>query len=189
MQNLPDYTVGGTLHLIVNNQVGFTTSPFQGRSGYYCTDLALSIDAPVFHVNADCLESVCRVFQIAAEYRQEFKQDVFIDLIGYRKMGHNELDQPSFTQPLMYKIINTKQPVRNMYRQQLINEGIPEAELLAIEAEADKENESSYAASKTHVFNAEDWRTEHWDMIKDPEKYGKFKDTGVELKRLKEIGE
>lgn len=69
MQNLPDYTVGGTLHLVVNNQIGFTTSPYQGRSGYYCTDIAKTIDAPIFHVNADCLEDVMRVFEIAAEYR------------------------------------------------------------------------------------------------------------------------
>lgn len=133
MQDLPDYTVGGTIHLIVNNQIGFTTSPFQGRSGYYCSDLAKTIGAPIFHVNADCLEDVARVFEIAAEFRQEFNTDVFIDLIGYRKMGHNELDQPSFTQPLMYNIIKNKQPVRNIYRQQLLNEGIQEAELLAIE--------------------------------------------------------
>jgi 2-oxoglutarate dehydrogenase E1 component len=92
MQDLPDYSVGGTIHLIVNNQIGFTTSPYQGRSGYYCTDVAKTIQAPIFHVNAECLEEVARVFEIAAEFRQEFNADVVIDLIGYRKMGHNELD-------------------------------------------------------------------------------------------------
>lgn len=97
MQDLPDYTVGGTIHVVANNQVGFTTSPFQGRSGYYCTDLAKTIHAPIFHVNADCLEDVARVFEIAAEYRQEFNTDVFIDVVGYRLMGHNELDNPFFT--------------------------------------------------------------------------------------------
>jgi 2-oxoglutarate dehydrogenase complex dehydrogenase (E1) component-like enzyme len=133
MQNLPDYKVGGTIHVVVNNQVGFTTSPFQGRSGYYCTDLAKTIEAPVFHVNADCLEDVARVFQIAAEYRQHFNTDIFIDLIGYRKLGHNELDQPAFTQPLQYKVIAAKEPVSKMYRKQLLKEGFDEADLKAIE--------------------------------------------------------
>jgi 2-oxoglutarate dehydrogenase E1 component len=133
MQDLPDYEVGGTVHVIVNNQIGFTTSPFQGRSGYYCSDLAKAINAPIFHVNADCLEDVSKVFEIAAEYRQHFNKDVFIDLIGYRKMGHNELDQPSFTQPLMYNIVKKKQAVRDMYRQQLLKDGITEAELSKID--------------------------------------------------------
>jgi 2-oxoglutarate dehydrogenase E1 component len=102
MQDLKNYTVGGTIHVIVNNQVGFTTVPKKGRSGHYCSDLAKAIDAPIFHVNADSPEDVDFVFRAAAKYRQKFNHDVVIDLIGYRKMGHNELDQPSFTQPLMY---------------------------------------------------------------------------------------
>jgi len=103
MQDLTNYTVGGSIHVIVNNQIGFTTTPNKGRSGTYTTDLAKAIDAPIFHVNADAVDDVHQVFKIAAEYRQQFNHDVIIDLIGYRKMGHNELDQPSFTQPLMYK--------------------------------------------------------------------------------------
>lgn len=130
MQDLKDYSVGGTIHVVANNQVGFTTSPFQGRSGYYCTDLAKTIHAPIFHVNADCLEDVARVFEIAAEYRQEFNTDVFIDVVGYRLMGHNELDNPFFTQPLMYKIVQQKKPVQKMYRQKLLDDGIAE-EVLA----------------------------------------------------------
>lgn len=165
MQNLPNYQVGGTIHVVVNNQVGFTTSPFQGRSGFYCTDLAKTINAPIFHVNADCLEDVARVFQIAAEYRQEFNEDIFIDLIGYRKMGHNELDNPFFTQPLMYKIIKDKDPVCKMYKEKLIAEGIPEAELAAIEKQADYENEQAYLKSKDITFKGEEWRSEHWERI------------------------
>jgi 2-oxoglutarate dehydrogenase E1 component len=103
MQDLKRYTVGGTIHVVVNNQIGFTTVPSKGRSGIYATDLAKAISAPIFHVNADSLEDVIRVFQAAAEYRQLFGHDVVIDLIGYRKFGHNELDQPSFTNPMMYK--------------------------------------------------------------------------------------
>jgi 2-oxoglutarate dehydrogenase E1 component len=106
MANLINFRVGGTIHIVVNNQIGFTTCPNKSRSGVYCTDLAKSIDAPVFHVNGDCVDEVAKVFKIAAEYRQTFKHDVVVDLVGYRKSGHNELDQPSFTQPLMYKKIS-----------------------------------------------------------------------------------
>jgi 2-oxoglutarate dehydrogenase E1 component len=111
MVDLPSYKVGGTIHVVVNNQIGFTTYPSKSRSGVYCTDLAKSIEAPIFHVNADSMDDVAKVFNIAAEYRQKFKHDVVIDLIGYRKHGHNELDQPSFTQPLMYKRVAEMKPV------------------------------------------------------------------------------
>lgn len=92
MQDLKNYTVGGTIHVIVNNQIGFTTTPSAGRSGVYASDLAKTINAPIFHVNADSMEDVHHVFKVAAEYRQKFNHDVIIDLIGYRKFGHNELD-------------------------------------------------------------------------------------------------
>ena len=121
MEKLPDYNVGGTVHVIINNQVGFTTSPYKGRSTIYSTDVAQTINAPIFHVNAQCMDEVSRVFKIAADYRQTFGTDVVIDLIGYRKMGHNELDQPMFTQPLMYNIVKGMTPVRDVYRQQLID--------------------------------------------------------------------
>ena len=92
MQSLAGYTVGGTIHVIANNQIGFTTTPNKGRSGVYASDLAKVISAPILHVNADSMEDVHKVFEAAAEYRQKFNQDVIIDLVGYRKMGHNELD-------------------------------------------------------------------------------------------------
>ena len=92
MQDLKNYTVGGTIHIIVNNQIGFTTTPSKGRSGIYASDLAKVINAPIFHVNANSMEDVHHAFRAAAEYRQVFNHDVVIDLIGYRKFGHNELD-------------------------------------------------------------------------------------------------
>ena len=97
--------------------------PDKGRSGNYASDLAMAVNAPVLHVNANSLEDVSFVFQMAAEYRQKFNQDIVIDLIGYRKMGHNELDQPSFTQPIMYKQVEkfSKMPVAKIYEQQLID--------------------------------------------------------------------
>ena len=104
MSQLPDYTVGGCIHLVVNNQVAFTTDPHASRSSPYCTDVARAIDAPIFHVNGDDVEAVTRVCELAAEYRQKFKSDVIVDLVCYRKYGHNEIDEPMFTQPLMYKV-------------------------------------------------------------------------------------
>ena len=97
MQNLPGYKVGGTIHVIVNNQIGFTTTPQKSRSTQYCSDLAKTINAPIFHVNADSMNDVAKTFRTAAKFRQKFQRDVVIDLIGYRRFGHNELDQPMFT--------------------------------------------------------------------------------------------
>ena len=111
-----------------------------------------------------------------------------IDLVGYRKMGHNELDQPAFTQPLMYAIVKNMNPVRNVYREQLIAAGIPEATLQQIDTETQASLEDSYQKSKTVEFDAEDWVDAKWEEIKDPEKYGKMKDTGVDLAVLRDIG-
>ena len=119
---LPGYRTGGTVHFIINNQIGFTTDPSDSRSTRYCTDIAKSIEAPIFHVNGDDPEAVCMVSQLAVEFRVKFKRDVFIDMYCYRKHGHNETDEPSFTQPLMYKIIAAKPQVSALYTQQLVNE-------------------------------------------------------------------
>lgn len=97
MESLQNYTVGGTIHVVINNQVGFTTTPDRARSSTYCSEVATAISAPIFHVNAHSMDDVANAFSIAAQYRQKFGRDVVIDLIGYRKMGHNELDQPAFT--------------------------------------------------------------------------------------------
>ena len=157
MQSLRNYTVGGTVHVVINNQVGFTTTPDRQRSGNYCTDVAKAINAPIFHVNAQSMPDVMKTFKIAAEYRQKFKKDVVIDLIGYRKFGHNELDQPMFTQPLMYSVVKKMKPVRDVYREQLLEEGIPEEDLKAIEKENLAELENDYKKSKNAKFNVEEW--------------------------------
>lgn len=104
LSQLPDYKVGGCIHLVVNNQVAFTTDPKASRSSPYCTDLAKAIDAPIFHVNGDDVESVVRVCQLAADWRQTWGGDVVVDLVCYRKHGHNEIDEPMYTQPLMYNV-------------------------------------------------------------------------------------
>lgn len=120
---LKGYRTGGTIHIIVNNQVGFTTSPHAARSSTYSTDIAKMIQAPVFHVNGDDPEACIRIAKVAFEYRQMFNKDVVIDMICYRRRGHNEGDEPSFTQPLMYKLIEAKRSTRKLYTEALIGRG------------------------------------------------------------------
>ena len=123
LSQLRGYRTGGTIHLVVNNQVGFTTSPGSSRSSLYCTDVARMVQAPIFHVNGDDPEACIRVAQLAFEYRQAFKKDVVIDLVCYRRRGHNEGDDPSYTQPLMYDLIEQKRSVRKLYTESLIGRG------------------------------------------------------------------
>ncbi len=123
MSQLRGYRTGGTVHIVINNQVGFTAPPESARSSMYCTDVARMIEAPIFHVNGDDPEAVVRVARLAFEYRQAFNKDVVIDLICYRRRGHNETDNPSFTQPLMYNLIDKKRSVRKLYTESLIGRG------------------------------------------------------------------
>ncbi|MFF0297016.1 multifunctional oxoglutarate decarboxylase/oxoglutarate dehydrogenase thiamine pyrophosphate-binding subunit/dihydrolipoyllysine-residue succinyltransferase subunit [Kitasatospora sp. NPDC004615] len=123
MSQLRGYRTGGTVHIVVNNQVGFTAAPTSSRSSMYCTDVARMIEAPIFHVNGDDPEAVVRVARLAFEFRQQFHKDVVIDLICYRRRGHNEADNPSFTQPLMYDLIDKKRSVRKLYTEALIGRG------------------------------------------------------------------
>ncbi len=132
LSQLPGYRTGGTIHVIVNNQVGFTTSPRYSRSSQYCTDVARMIQAPIFHVNGDDPEAVVRVARLAFAFRQQFAKDVVIDMVCYRRRGHNEADDPSLTQPLMYGIIDRKRSVRKNYTEALIGRGditVEEAEV------------------------------------------------------------
>ena len=123
LSQLRGYRTGGTIHIVVNNQVGFTTSPTELRSSMYCTDVARMIQAPIFHVNGDDPEACIRVARLAFAFRQEFNKDVVIDLICYRRRGHNEGDDPSFTQPRMYDLIEKKRSVRKLYTEALIGRG------------------------------------------------------------------
>jgi 2-oxoglutarate dehydrogenase E1 component len=123
LSQLRGYRTGGTVHVVVNNQVGFTTSPSSSRSSLYATDVARMIQAPIFHVNGDDPEACVRVARLAVEYRREFRKDVVIDMVCYRRRGHNEADNPSFTQPLMYDIIDAKRSVRKLYTEALVGRG------------------------------------------------------------------
>ncbi|MCL2782117.1 MAG: multifunctional oxoglutarate decarboxylase/oxoglutarate dehydrogenase thiamine pyrophosphate-binding subunit/dihydrolipoyllysine-residue succinyltransferase subunit, partial [Actinomycetia bacterium] len=132
LSQLRGYRTGGTVHVVVNNQVGFTTSPSESRSSLYATDIARMIAAPIFHVNGDDPEACVRVARLAVDYRDEFGKDVVVDMVCYRRRGHNEADNPSFTQPLMYDIIDNKRSVRKLYTESLIGRG----DITLAEAEA-----------------------------------------------------
>ena len=142
LSQLAGYRTGGTVHVVVNNQVGFTTSPHASRTSRYSTDMAKIIQAPVFHVNGDDPEACVRIARLAFEYRQAFNKDVVIDMVCYRRRGHNEGDEPSFTQPLMYKLIDAKRSTRNLYTEALIGRGdisVEQAEELSREYQAQLE--------------------------------------------------
>lgn len=155
LSQLRGYRTGGTVHIVVNNQVGFTTSPASSRSSVYATDVARMIQAPIFHVNGDDPEAVARVGRLAFEYRQAFRKDVVIDLICYRRRGHNESDNPGFTQPLMYDLIDAKRSTRKLYTEALIGRGditVEEAESALRDYQAKLENAfaETRAAVKGH---------------------------------------
>ncbi|MEQ1924172.1 MAG: 2-oxoglutarate dehydrogenase E1 component, partial [Pyrinomonadaceae bacterium] len=124
LANLTGYRVGGTIHIVINNQVGFTTSPEASRSSIYSTDAAQITQTPIFHINGDDPEAAYRVIEIALAYRQEFNKDVVLDLVGFRKLGHNEGDEPSYTQPVMYAKVKSHPGVQTLYAQQLIRENV-----------------------------------------------------------------
>src|SRR5690606_36920487 len=124
LSQLPGYRTGGTIHLIINNQIGFTTSPADARSSAYATDVAKMIEAPVFHVNGDHPEEVYFVTRLALAFRQKFGRDVVIDMYCYRRHGHNETDEPSFTQPAIAKLIQAKPTVATLFREKLVQAGV-----------------------------------------------------------------
>ena len=164
MSELSGYKTGGTIHLVINNQVGFTTSYVDGRSSTYCTDVGKVTKAPIFHVNGDDAEALVHVVRMAVDYRQTFHTDVFIDILAYRKYGHNEGDEPRFTQPLLYKAIANHPNPRDIYKKKLAEEGIlTKEEAAAAEAAFDEELERSLEESRElkkvviPQFLKEDW--------------------------------
>ena len=151
MAQLPPYSTGGTVHIVVNNQIGFTTSPWHQRASRYCTDIARVIGAPVLHVNGDDPEASVHATRLAVEYRARFKRDVIVDLVCYRKYGHNELDDPTFTQPAMYQKIARHIPASKTYAQRLIADGVLDAGALGrIEREVDQVLQTAHQRARTH---------------------------------------
>ncbi|XP_048362723.1 2-oxoglutarate dehydrogenase-like, mitochondrial [Sphaerodactylus townsendi] len=164
LSDLPSYTTNGTIHVVVNNQIGFTTDPRMARSSPYPTDVARVVNAPIFHVNADDPEAVMYVCNVAAEWRNTFNKDVVIDLVCYRKRGHNEMDEPMFTQPLMYKQIQKQVPVLKKYADKLIADGTVTLQEFEEEiAEYDKICEEAYARSKDNkILHIKHWLDSPW---------------------------
>ncbi|HEY0406041.1 MAG TPA: 2-oxoglutarate dehydrogenase E1 component, partial [Pyrinomonadaceae bacterium] len=154
LAELKGYRTGGTIHIIINNQIGFTTSPEKGRSTIYSTDVARMTQLPIFHINGDDPEAAYRVLQIALDYRQDFNKDVVLDVVGFRKLGHNEGDEPSYTQPLMYTRVKAHPGVREVYAQRLMREGvIDEAGVKGLIDESVRAFEDALARAKQVVAN------------------------------------
>jgi 2-oxoglutarate dehydrogenase E1 component len=191
MSELQGYSTGGTIHLVVNNQIGFTTNYLDARSSVYCTDVAKTIQCPIFHVNADEVEDVVFVMELAIEFRQRFHKDVFIDLLGYRKYGHNEGDEPRFTQPILYKIIELHPDPRSIYISKLIQGGsITLAEADGIEKKFIEELESELQASKEdEKSRIMTFLQQTWDNIRfaTPADWAIPVETGVEKELLVEL--
>ncbi len=191
LSGLRGHRSGGSIHFIVNNQIGFTTSPHFARSSPYPSDVAKMIEAPIFHVNGDDPEAVVFAAKIATEFRQKFKKPVVIDMFCYRRFGHNEVDEPFFTQPLMYRAISTHQTIVNLYSKRLIDEGVITAdEFEAMKANYRKSLDEDFSVSEAYKANKADWLDGRWAGLKsakdldDPRKG----QTGVELEKLKDLG-
>ncbi|XP_058835198.1 2-oxoglutarate dehydrogenase complex component E1 isoform X1 [Topomyia yanbarensis] len=190
LSDLPDYTTHGTVHIVVNNQIGFTTDPRHSRSSPYCTDVARVVNAPIFHVNSDDPEAVMHVCKVAAEWRATFHKDVVIDLVSYRRNGHNEIDEPMFTQPLMYKKVRGIKPVLDIYANQLISEGCVNAdEVKAVKDKYEKICEEAFeqAKSETHI-KYKDWLDSPWSGFFEGKDPLKVAPTGVIEETLIHIG-
>lgn len=188
MNFLENYTTGGLLHVIANNQIGFTTTPKDGRSTHLPTDIGKAYDSPIIHVNADDPIAVDFAFKMAAEYTRKYPKDLIVDVVGYRRYGHNEMDEPMFTQPEMYKKIKTHKPVMQLFEEQLIGEGIDKNILESIKTECDNKLNEIYeqakAEEKIKLNEVEDeWKNLSTDNYKpDPV-------TGVNIETLRGLGE
>jgi 2-oxoglutarate dehydrogenase E1 component len=193
MSGVPGYNAGGTIHFIVNNQIGFTTSPVFARSSPYPSDVAKMVQAPIFHVNGDDPEAVVYVTKLATQFRQEFKRDVVVDMFCYRRFGHNESDEPSFTQPLMYKAIKTHRFVSVLYAEQLVREGVITPDYLKMAEESYAVMlEEEFAAASSFKVNKADRFEGAWAELAPPSESvseRRSAQTGVALEDLRAVGQ
>ncbi len=192
MANLPGYTTGGTIHFVINNQMGFTTDYDDARSSIYCTDIGKIVDAPILHVNGDDAEAVNFCAELAVEYRQKFGKDIYIDLLCYRRHGHNESDEPKFTQPKLYNVIAKHPNPREVYSKKLVERGDADAQLAK---RMDKEfrgmlqDRLNLVKQKPLPYQAQKME-EEWKLLKPakPSDFDKSPDTGIPVKTVNKIG-
>ena len=188
MSELEGYKTGGTIHLVINNQIGFTTNYLDGRSSTYCTDVGKVIKAPIWHVNGDDVEGLVHVIRMAIEYRQTFHSDVFIDILAYRKYGHNEGDEPRFTQPTLYEAIARHPNPRDIYGKELLDQGIlTQQDITASETKFETYLEAQLDASrKSAKVTIQQFLETHWEGLKyaTPEEFEKSIPTGVPSEML-----
>jgi 2-oxoglutarate dehydrogenase E1 component len=191
MSQLIGYRTGGTVHLIVNNQIGFTTVPAHAYSGLYCTDVAKAIQVPILHVNGDAPEAVVWAARLATEFRQTFGADIVLDIVCYRRHGHNETDEPAFTQPVMYRAIRDRRTTRTLYGEQLEREGVTDAAQAQAMWDSFTETlEKAYQGSKGFRVNKADWLEGHWSGLKRPTDSGEGEefDTSAPTEQLRAVG-
>jgi 2-oxoglutarate dehydrogenase E1 component len=192
MSELPAYRTGGTVHIVVNNQLGFTTNYLEGRSSTYCTDVAKVVQSPVFHVNGDDVESLVYTIQFAMEFREKFHKDVFIDLLCYRKYGHNEGDEPRFTQPILYKIIEKHPDPLEIYSKHLIESNlISKEEIDDLKSRVNQVFEESLEESKKiEIAHINSFLQDIWKDIRKAKAadFDNSPKTGVDISKLKRIG-
>ena len=189
MSGVPGHNIGGTIHIIVNNQIGFTTIPSFARSSPYPSEVAKMVQAPIFHVNGDDVEAVVYVTKVATEYRQKFKRDVVIDIFCYRRFGHNEGDEPSFTQPLMYQKIKNHPSILTVYSKQLVEEGLfTKEEIEKQKSDYKKKLDKEFEDSKKYISNERDWFTGTWSKFSTEKGSDRRGMTAVDKKIIKKIG-
>ena len=188
MSQLVGFRTGGTIHFVINNQIGFTTMPQYGRSAPYCTEIAKMVQAPIFHVNGDDPEAVVHVCRIATEFRNKFKVDVVVDMFCYRRSGHNEADEPSFTQPLMYQAIKKHQSTVKIYEKQLLEEKIlTNEELKKIQTNFKKFLDKEFESAKSYKPNKADWLEGDWTGLSTASFDARKGVTAVKENELQEI--
>ena len=189
LMGIRGYRTGGAIHFIVNNQIGFTTSPRYSRTSPYPSDVALMVEAPIFHVNGDDPEAVTFAAKVAIEYRQQFGKDVVIDMFCYRRFGHNEGDDPTMTQPLMYKKIKEQPSTREIYARRLIDEGVAtSAEIDGWVAEFSTFLDAEFEAGKTYQADKADWLDGKWSGLALPDGEDRRGETAVPLQKLRDLG-
>ncbi len=191
MSQLIGYRTGGTIHLIVNNQIGFTTVPAHAYSGLYCTDVAKSVQCPILHVNGDEPEAVMFCARLAAEFRMQFGTDIVLDIVCYRRHGHNETDEPAFTQPIMYRAIKERETTRKLYAARLAAEGsVTDEDAQALWDGFQATLEDAFQASKSYKPNKADWLEGHWSGLKQADQGDERQEdaTGLSPDQLRRIG-